>query len=65
MNAPAVLVDAIIVGPDKLYSINHRKEPANAKTEEKRQHEYFRVTITYGVGESSGHRVFKDRGKAE
>ena len=26
---------------------------------------YFRVVVTYANGETSGHRVFKDRAKAE
>lgn len=35
------------------------------KPQAKRQLEYFRVTITYSDGETSGNRVFKDRAKAE
>jgi hypothetical protein len=35
-------------------------EPANQK-----KHQYFRVLVTYIDGETSGHRVFKDRAKAE
>ena len=30
-----------------------------------REHQYFRVVVTYSDGEISGHRVFKDRAKAE
>lgn len=29
------------------------------------KHRYFRVVVTYTNGETSGHRVFKDRAKAE
>ena len=30
-----------------------------------KKHRYFRVVVTFNDGETSGHRVFKDRGKAE
>ncbi len=33
--------------------------------DKKAEHHYFRVTVTYSDGETSGNRVFKDRGKAE
>ena len=35
----------------------------NSKNE-KREHHYFRVLVTYTDGETSGNRVFKDREKA-
>jgi len=33
--------------------------------DKKAEHHYFRVIVTYSDGETSGNRVFKDRGKAE
>ena len=39
------------------------KRKSDQKAE--REHNYFRVVITYSDGETSGHHVFKDRAKAE
>ena len=38
--------------------------PATNK-DNKTEHHYWRVIVTYSDGETSGHRVFKDREKAE
>ena len=35
------------------------------KDQKKVEYHYWRVTVTYSDGETSGNRVFKDRGKAE
>lgn len=39
--------------------------PKKNDADSKAEHHYFRVVITYSDGETSGNRVFKDRGKAE
>ena len=36
-----------------------------ATKDKKAEHHYWRVVVTYSDGETSGNRVFKDRGKAE
>jgi hypothetical protein len=35
------------------------------KRKTQREHRYFCVFVTYSDGETSGHKVFKDRAKAE
>jgi hypothetical protein len=37
----------------------------DAIKDKKKEHHYWRVIVTYSDGETSGNRVFKDRGKAE
>jgi len=37
----------------------------SATKDKKAEHHYWRVTVTYNNGETSGNRVFKDREKAE
>ena len=38
---------------------------ASGERQTEREHDYWRVIVTYNDGETSGNRVFKDRMKAE